>query len=70
MVAGAESDVLRLIIAMVSVSQVFFFSSMVPSVLATDIPLSIKNIIIIWFERVILSTIIAAPFAYGIAALM
>ncbi|MDV2425773.1 YjiH family protein [Corynebacterium sp. CTNIH16] len=70
LVAGAESDVLRLIIAMVSVSQVFFFSSMVPSVLATDIPLSIKNIIIIWFERVILSTIIAAPFAYGIAALM
>lgn len=70
LVAGAESDVLRLIIAMVSVSQVFFFSSMVPSVLATEIPLSIKNIVIIWFERVILSTIFAAPFAYGIAALM
>ncbi len=29
-----------------------------------------EEIIIIWFERVILSTIIAAPFAYGIAALM
>lgn len=70
LVAGAESDVLRLIIAMVSVSQVFFFSSMVPSMLATEIPLSIKDILIIWFERVILSTIIAAPFAYGIAALM
>ena len=70
LVAGAESDVLRLIIAMVSVSQVFFFSSMVPSMLATEIPLSIKNILIVWFERVILSTILSAPFAYGIAALM
>lgn len=70
LVAGAESDVLRLIIAMVSVSQVFFFSSMVPSILATEIPLSIKHILIVWFERVILSTILSAPFAYGIAALM
>lgn len=70
LVAGAESDVLRILIAIVSVSQVFFFSSMVPSVLATEIPLDIKTMVIIWFERVILSTLIAAPFAYGIAALM
>ncbi|MDO5031993.1 YjiH family protein [Corynebacterium sp.] len=70
LVAGSESDVLRLLIAIVSVSQIFFFSSMVPSVLATEIPLSIKNMVILWFERVILSTLVAAPFAYGIAAVM
>ncbi|WIM72623.1 hypothetical protein QP028_01280 [Corynebacterium suedekumii] len=61
LVAGHESEVLRFVIAVVSVSQVFFFSSMIPAVLATDIPLKIIDMVIIWFQRVVLSTIFAVP---------
>lgn len=64
LVAGHESALLRFVIAVVSVSQVFFFSSMIPAVLATDIPLRIIDMVIIWFQRVILSTVFAVPFAF------
>ncbi len=66
-IADSPHDSLRILIGIVSVSQIFFFSSMVPSVLATEIPLSIKEILGVWLIRVVLSTIIAAPFAYLIA---
>lgn len=66
-VADSPHDVTRILIAIVSVSQIFFFSSMVPSILATEIPLKIKDILAVWFIRVMLSVVVAAPFAYLIA---
>lgn len=66
-VADSPHDVTRILIAIVSVSQIFFFSSMVPSILATEIPLKIKDILAVWFIRVVLSVVVAAPFAYLIA---
>ncbi len=62
--AGNESDVLRFTVGVVSISQVFFFSSMIPAVLATDIPLKISHMVIIWFQRVVLSIILTVPIAY------
>lgn len=64
LVAGADSEVLRLVIAVVSVSAVIFFSAVVPSILATDIPLKVWHMVIIWAQRVILSLMIAAPLAH------
>ena len=64
LVAGAESEVLRLVIAIVAVSQVIFFSAVVPAILATGIPLKIWQIVVIWVQRVILSLIVATPLAY------
>lgn len=64
LVAGADSEVLRLVIAVICVSAVIFFSAVVPSILATDIPLKVWQLIIIWVQRVILSLIIAAPLAH------
>ena len=61
--AGSSSEMLRFLIAVVSVSQVFFFSSMIPAVLATDIPLKVWHMVVIWFFRVTLSLVIAFPFA-------
>lgn len=60
-VAGEESLVLRMVIVIVCVSAIVFFSALVPSILATDIPLSIGALIMIWFERVILTILIATP---------
>lgn len=63
LVAGHESEMLRLMIAMVSVSQVLFFSAMIPAVLATEIPLKIWQMILAWFVRVVVSVLIAVPVA-------
>lgn len=47
-------------VAVTSVSAVLFFSASIPSLLATDIPIKLKDIIIIWIERTILSLVMAA----------
>lgn len=51
----------KFLIAIVSVSEILFFSASIPCIMATDIPLTIKDYIIIWIERVVLSILIAAP---------
>lgn len=53
--------VTRFIIAVVSVSEILFFSASIPCILSTEIPLTLKDIMIIWVQRVILSLVIAGP---------
>ncbi|MGH3359473.1 MAG: YjiH family protein [Nocardioidaceae bacterium] len=53
----------KFVIAVVSVSQVIFFSALVPCVVATDIPVSVPQLIVVWFERVILTLILTIPVA-------
>lgn len=61
----SEADMLtRYVAAVISISSVLFFSAMIPCVLATEIPLSVPKMVIIWFERVVLSILIAAPFGH------
>ena len=64
LVAGTDDMVLKFTIAVVCVSQIFFFSAMVPAVLATDIPLDIVKMVIIWFIRVVLTVLITVPVAH------
>ena len=40
-------------------SEVLFFSASIPCILGTDIDISLKDIIITWVERVILSLLLA-----------
>ncbi|MCT1558538.1 YjiH family protein [Helcobacillus massiliensis] len=63
-VGDHESLVLRFVIGVVSVSAIIFFSGMVPAVLATEIPLKLWHFVVIWFERVALSILIATPIAH------
>jgi nucleoside recognition membrane protein YjiH len=58
------SAAVKFIVAVVSVSQIIFFSAMVPCVMATDIPISIPKMLVIWAERVILSLVLVTPVAY------
>lgn len=60
-VADHDSLVLRLIIGVISVSAIIFFSALVPCILATNIPLSIGRMVILWFERVVFSILLATP---------
>ena len=57
-----ESHIItKFLIAIVSVSEILFFSASIPCIMATKIPLTIKEYFIIWIERVVLSILIAAP---------
>lgn len=50
-------------IAVVSVSEILFFSASIPCMLGTDIPLRLRDLLIVWFERVALSILITMPIA-------
>ncbi|WP_066401105.1 YjiH family protein [Neobacillus mesonae] len=56
--------VTKFVIAVVSVSSIIFFSAVVPCILSTEIPLTVGKLVIIWFERVVLTILLAAPLAY------
>lgn len=63
-VAGHESEVLRFTVGVTAVSQIVFFSALVPSILATSIPVNVGRLVILWLERVILTILITAPLAH------
>ncbi|MBA8826463.1 nucleoside recognition membrane protein YjiH [Saccharopolyspora lacisalsi] len=63
LLAAGATPVVAFIVAVVSVSQIVFFSALVPCVVATGIPVSVPQMILIWFERVVLSLVLATPVA-------
>jgi len=54
----------KFIVAVLSVSSILFFSAIIPCILATDIPISVPKLVIIWFQRVVLTLIIVTPIAF------
>lgn len=63
LVTGAALEV-KIIIGVVSVSAIIFFSALVPCIVSTEIPLTIPQLLIIWAERVILTLLIVTPLVY------
>lgn len=62
-----EAELLiKFVIGVVSVSSIIFFSALVPCIVATDIPLSIPQLVVIWVQRVILTLIFVTPITYFI----
>ncbi|GIZ12669.1 YjiH family protein [Pseudomonas sp. NCCP-436] len=60
-----DADVLvKFVTAIVSVSSVLFLSASIPCVLATRIPLSLGQLLLIWLQRTLLSLLLAIPLAY------
>jgi len=54
----------KMLVAIVSVSEILFFSASIPVMMGTEIPLKFSDYIIIWIERVILSIVISMPILY------
>jgi len=54
----------QFVVAVVAVSQIIFFSALVPCVVATEIPLSVPQMLVIWFERVVLTLVLVIPLAH------
>ncbi|WP_462419080.1 YjiH family protein [Kytococcus sp. Marseille-QA3725] len=63
LVTGAPM-VTKFTVAVVCVSQIIFFSALVPCIVATEIPLKMRDLVIIWFERVVLTLLITIPVAH------
>ncbi len=58
--AGAELSLrARWVLAMVPYAEIVFFAGFVPSVYACKIPIQLREMVIVWAERVVISTIIA-----------
>lgn len=58
---GSPAFMTKMLVAVVSVSEILFFSASIPCIMGTDIPLKFSDYIVIWVERVILSILIAGP---------
>ena len=51
------------VIAVVSIAEILFFSASIPCLMGTDIPIKLRDIVVIWFERVVLSIVLTVPIA-------
>lgn len=58
------APVVKFVIGVVSVSGIIFFSALVPCIMATDIPIPVWKLVIIWFQRVVLTLILVTPIAF------
>ncbi len=54
----------KFVVGVLSISLILFFSGSIPCLLATDVHLGIKNLVIIMLERAILALLIVAPIAH------
>lgn len=57
-------EIVRYVVGVVSISSILFFSASIPCIMSTSIPLNMKDIIIVWFQRTVLSLMIAGVVAY------
>lgn len=53
----------RYVVAVVCISELLFFSAVIPCILSTKIPVTIPQILVLWVERVILSILLAGAVA-------
>ena len=58
-IVATASPMAQYVTAIVCVSEILFFSASIPCVMGTDIDIDLKDILIIWAERVVLSLVIA-----------
>lgn len=63
LVKGAPM-VTKFIIGVTSISSILFFSASIPCVMSTEIPLKLSDIVLIWFERTLLTIILTTPIAF------
>ncbi|OUO91615.1 histidine transporter [Cloacibacillus sp. An23] len=66
LVAKEGTMLVKFVIAVVSISEILFFSASIPCLMGTDIPLTLKDIVVIWFERVVFSIVVTIPIAMAL----
>lgn len=66
LIAKTATPLLKFVIAVVSISEILFFSASIPCLMGTDIPLKLRDVVVIWFERVVISIVITIPIAMAL----
>ena len=64
LIKSSGTLLLKFVIAVVSISEILFFSASIPCIMGTDIPLKMRDILVIWCERVVLSILITIPIGW------
>jgi nucleoside recognition membrane protein YjiH len=64
LIVAKSAVVVKFVIGVVSVSGIIFFSALVPCIMATDIPIPLWKLVVIWFQRVVLTVILVTPIAF------
>jgi nucleoside recognition membrane protein YjiH len=64
LLAAEAVPVVKFVVGVVSVSGIIFFSALVPCIMATDIPIPVWKLVVIWFQRVVLTLILVTPMAF------
>ncbi|MET3770466.1 nucleoside recognition membrane protein YjiH [Arthrobacter nitrophenolicus] len=64
LLAAEAVPVVKFVVGVVSVSGIIFFSALVPCIMATDIPVPVWKLVVIWFQRVALTLILVTPIAF------
>ncbi|WP_434778767.1 YjiH family protein [Neisseria sp. Ec49-e6-T10] len=54
----------KFVVGITCISEILFFSASIPCMVAMRIPISVKDMVIIWYERVVLTLLVATPFAW------
>ena len=60
---GTWSLRLRFMMAVLPVTSIIFLASFVPCLMATDVPVSFGEMVVIWLERMVLSILICGIIA-------
>ncbi|QUX92056.1 histidine transporter [Marinomonas sp. A3A] len=64
LIAAKSVFVVKFVVGVVSISSILFFSASIPCILSTEIPLNIKQMLMVWYQRVALTILIASPVAF------
>ena len=64
LLAAEAAPVVKFVVGVVSVSGIIFFSALVPCIMATDIPIPVWKLVVIWFQRVVLTLVLVTPIAF------
>ncbi|WZL73018.1 YjiH family protein [Clostridiaceae bacterium 35-E11] len=64
LVAIGAPLITRFVIGVGCITGILMFTTTVPCILSTEIPLSLKDLVIIWIERTILTLVIITPIAH------
>jgi len=66
LIASKADFVSRFVIGQISISSILFFSASIPCILSTEIPISVKQILVVWFQRTVITLLLSAPLAFTV----
>ncbi len=66
LIASKADFVSRFVIGQISISSILFFSASIPCILSTEIPISVKQILVVWFQRTVITLLLSAPIAFAV----